>query len=162
MMRKEREIQDREGIIDVLKKCDTLSIGFQGEQYPYVVPVSFGVVQKEDALFVYFHGAKQGHKVEQIEKNPKVCLEGHVFHEVQPTEYGITTRYESVIGFGTVEKVEGKEVVEGLKSITAHYGYPEYPIGRCRGLPATAVYKIRLERITGKRNVTENFFKEWD
>jgi len=155
MKRKEREICRSEDIIDVLKKCNTLSIGFQGDDYPYVVPVSFGIVCKGDKLYIYFHGAKSGYKVEQINKNPVVCVEGHVFHKVEPTKYGITTRYESIIGFGTVEKAEGDEIAAGLKSITEHYNYPEYPIGRCKGLPMTAVYRINIEKMTGKRNLPE-------
>lgn len=153
MIRKDREINEMADIMDVLKKCDTLSIAMQGDDgYPYVVPVSFGVAENDDKVTVYFHGAKHGMKTDLLEKNPRVCIEGHVFHKVEPTKYGITTRYESIIAFGTAIKAGGEESITGLKSITAHYGYPGYPIDRCKGLSMAAVYKIEIESITAKRN----------
>ena len=41
--RKDREVLNREEITDILSRCSTLRIGIQGEDYPYVVPVSFGL-----------------------------------------------------------------------------------------------------------------------
>ena len=155
MRRTDREIRDITEIIEVLQRCDTLSIGFSGRDYPYVVPVSFGVVWKENAVIIYFHGARQGKKADMLAANPSVCVEGHIFYKVEPTQYGITTRYESIIGFGTVEEVEGDEIVYGLQSIIDHYQYSEYPIGRCGELPMTKVNKITIDKITGKRNLPE-------
>ncbi|MCI2049948.1 MAG: pyridoxamine 5'-phosphate oxidase family protein [Lachnospiraceae bacterium] len=155
MRRTEREITDTEEMLRVLEKCDTLSIGFNGQDYPYVVPVSFGVVRQNDSVIIYFHGAKQGKKVDMIADNPKVCIEGHVFYKVEPTEHGITTRYESIIGFGVVESAEEDEIIPGLESITGHYHYSDYPIGKCKGLPMTNVYKVTISKLTGKRNLAE-------
>jgi len=155
MRRTDREIKDPEEMIEVLQKCNTLCIGFHGKDYPYVVPVSFGVVRKEGSVIIYFHGAQHGKKVDMIEDNPKVCVEGHIFYKVEPTQQGITTRYESVIGFGIVESAEEDEIIPGLESIVSHYHYPDYPIGRCRGLPMTKVYKITINQLTGKRNLAE-------
>ena len=150
---KDREVCVREEIEDILERCDTLSIGFQGGDYPYVVPVSFGTLHKEDVLYIYFHSGREGLKVEYIEKSPKVCVEGHIFRGVEKTQNGITTRFESVIGFGTVEKMDGDEKIKGLRLITAHYGHPDYPADRCRGLDMTSVYRIKIESLTGKRNL---------
>ena len=155
MRRKDREIESREEVINVLKRCNTVSVGFQGQEYPYVVPVSFGVVQKDGVLTLYFHGAPKGLKNDMLEKNPKVCVQGHIFYRTEPTPRGITTRYESVIGFGVAQKADGDEAVVGLRSITEHYGYPGYSVEQCRGLAATAVYKITIEQLTGKRNLPE-------
>lgn len=153
MRRTDREIKDEKEIIEVLQKCDTLSIGFHGKDFPYVVPISFGVAIKGTSVVIYFHGAKEGQKADLMKDNPKVCIEGHIFYKVEPTEKGITTRYESIIGFGIVESVGNDEMIEGLESITRHYGYPDYPIGRCKGLPMTNVYKITIDQLTGKRNL---------
>ena len=107
MRRKDREVCVREEIADILERCDTLTIGFQGEEYPYAVPVSFGTVQKEDGVYIFFHSAQEGMKAEYIERCPKVCVEGHIFHRVEKIEDGITTRYESVIGFRNRRKSGG-------------------------------------------------------
>ena len=42
MRRKDREVQSLDEIFDILNRCDTVRVAFRGEEYPYVVPVSFG------------------------------------------------------------------------------------------------------------------------
>ena len=114
-------------------------------------PVKTGMTNGEQVT-LYFHGARAGYKSQLLAKNPNVCIEGDIFHKVESTEHGITTRYESVIGFGTAEVTEGEEKVRGLRAINAHYGFADYPVERCRGLAGTAVYRITLSSLTGKRN----------
>ena len=52
--------------------------------------------------------------------------------------------------------VEGDEKVHGLKVMLEHYHSADYPVERCRGLTHTAVYKITLDSLTGKRNLPES------
>jgi nitroimidazol reductase NimA-like FMN-containing flavoprotein (pyridoxamine 5'-phosphate oxidase superfamily) len=68
-------------------------------------------------ITIYFHGGPRGYKTELLAKNPQACVEGDIFIKVEPTEHGITTRYESIIGFGKVEQVTGAEIITGLQSI---------------------------------------------
>lgn len=151
--RKDREITDRQEIISLLGRCDTVRLGlFDGEQ-PYVVPVSFGLDTAGEDPVIYFHCAKRGMKVDCIRHSQKVCIEADIFYKVEPTERGITARYESVIGFGSISEVEGEEKVYGLTRLLEHYGRFDYPVDKCRGLDGTAVYKIVLHSLTGKRNL---------
>ena len=53
---------DRRGVLSV--------IGDDG--YPYGVPINYVYDEKENAL--YFHGAKEGHKIDAIKKSGKVCF----------------------------------------------------------------------------------------
>ena len=155
MRRKERELTDTAGILDILERCHTLRLGFCGEEYPYVVPVSFGVRREGEQFLLYFHGAKEGTKMERLEREPRVCVEGDIFYRTEETPYGITTRYESVIGYGKAEKVQGEEAVDGLRAICEHYQWHDYPVEGCKNLAMTAVYKIKVEKMTGKRNLPE-------
>lgn len=110
----------------------------------------------DDKPGVYFHCAKQGMKLDLQRENPKVCLEGDHFLGVQRMAHGITTRYRSVIGFGTCEFVEDEEeVVKGLELILEHYGHTEYPLDRCKGMKNLYIGKIVLDSITGKQNLPE-------
>ena len=109
----------------------------------------------DDQVILYFHGAARGKKVDCLTQHPQVCVEGDIFYKVEPTQMGITTRYESVIGFGTAQKVEGDEKIHGLKVMLERYHSADYPVERCRGLTHTAVYKITLDSLTGKRNLPE-------
>ncbi len=155
MRLKSREINDFNEIVDVLERCNVLRIAFKGNEYPYIVPVSFGIKKDGTDIFLYFHGAKEGTKIEQIQKCPNVCIEGDIFYKAEETSYGITAKYESVIGYGVIEKVENDEIIEGLKAICAHYNYTEYPIEKCKTLPMTAVYKIKINKLSGKRKLPE-------
>lgn len=113
MRRKDREVARREELVDILRRCDTLRIGMRGGEYPYVVPVSFGMDVEDGKPVVFFHCARQGMKLELLREHPAVCVEGDIFHRVEPTAAGITARYESVIGYGTCRLLDGREDVRG-------------------------------------------------
>lgn len=154
MRRKDREVQNQAEIFAMLSRCDTVRIGMQGEQYPYVVPVSFGAEMAGGKPVIYFHCARQGLKVDLLRANPRVCVEADIFIKTETTDHGITTRYESVIGFGECSFVtDPDEIVHGLKLLTEHYGYTDYPLERCRALEFLYVGKITLDEMTGKRNL---------
>ena len=154
MRRKDREVTDQKEIFDILNRCDTVRIAMQGEKYPYVVPVSFGAEMQDGKPVIYFHCARQGLKVDLLKENPAVCVEGDIFLKIEPTDHGITTRYESVIGFGESRFLtDPEEILHGLKVLTEHYGYYDYSLESCRSLQYVFVGKIVLDEITGKRNL---------
>ena len=154
MRRKDREVTDQKEIFDILNRCDTVRIAMQGEKYPYAVPVSFGAEMQDGKPVIYFHCARQGLKVDLLKENPAVCVEGDIFLKIEPTDHGITTRYESVIGFGECRFLtDPEEILHGLKVLTEHYGFFDYPLESCRSLQYVFVGKIVLDEITGKRNL---------
>ena len=154
MRRKDREVTDQKEIFDILNRCDTVRIAMQGEKYPYVVPVSFGAEMQDGKPVIYFHCARQGLKVDLLKEHPAVCVEGDIFLKIETTDHGITTRYESVIGFGKCRFLtDSEEILHGLKVLTEHYGYYDYSLESCRSLQYIFVGKIVLDEITGKRNL---------
>lgn len=154
MRRKDREVIDIEQVFDVLIRCDTIRIGLRGEKYPYIVPVSFGAELVDGKPTIYFHCARQGMKLDLLRNDPHVCIEGDIFIKTETTEHGITTRYESVVGFGEWVLVDdAAEILHGLRLLTEHYGYQDYSVERCRGVEHLYVGKIVLDEITGKRNL---------
>ncbi|MCM1320549.1 MAG: pyridoxamine 5'-phosphate oxidase family protein [Bacteroides sp.] len=157
MNRKDREITDPAEIIDLLNRCDTLRLGLINGDFPYIVPVSFGLDVQNEKIAVYFHCAKKGLKVDCINKNQNVCIEGDIFYKVEHVKMGITARYESVVGFGTVCESSDEEKMYGLTKILEHYNQLDYPLDNCKGLPFAAVYKIELHSLTGKRNLPNQY-----
>ena len=154
MRRKDREVTNPEEILDILRRCDTVRIGLNGDPYPYVVPVSFGLEVEAGKPVVYFHCAREGRKLDLLARDEHVCVEGDIFIKIEPTDHGITTRYESVIGQGVCQILtEESEIIRGLKSITDHYGYVDYDLSNCRALQFLRVGKITLETLTGKQNL---------
>lgn len=151
---KDREVENREECYEILKRCDTVKIAMQGNIYPYVVPVSFGTEVVEGKVVIYFHCAQKGTKLDLLKANPHVCVEGEIFIQIEKTEHGITACYESVIGFGKCSFVsDHEEIIHGMKLLTEHYGYQEYPLEYCAGLKHLLVGKIVLDEISGKKNL---------
>ena len=156
MRRRDREVTEMSEIMDILSRCDTIRIGIQGEAYPYVVPVSFGWEAVDGQLVLYFHCARQGLKLELLREHPQVCVEADRFLRVEETAQGITTRYESVIGFGSCTfPEEPEEIRRGLRRLTEHYGFGAYPLDRCEGMENLRLGRITIASITGKRNLPE-------
>ena len=152
MRRSEREIKDFDDIVDVLNRCETVRLGIHGGEYPYVVPLSFGYEISEGRIVIYVHSAGEGLKCDLLAKDGRVCVEADLCHGFAQSEKGVTTLYESMIGFGRAEKITGEEAVKGLNLLLAHCNYPGYPI-REAALQAVTVYKIVLDSVAGKRNL---------
>jgi len=150
MRRIDREIKNRDEIIDVLKRADTIRLGINGGPFPYVVPLSFGFEDCGGQIIIYVHGAKEGFKHELIDKNNNVCVETDIFYQYKKSATGVTAESESVIGFGTAEVVQGEEAVKGLDLICSHCGFHGYGYD-VAALAHMRIYKIKLESVTGKR-----------
>lgn len=153
MRRKDREISDFDEIIEVMKKCDVCRVAMQGEEYPYMVPLNFGMEVEGDQVALYFHGALEGMKYELLERNPKVCFEmdcGHMLY-TDMEQGNCTMCYESVIGFGVMEEVAEEEKPEALDILMEHYPVPTGFRYNEAVVPKTRVLRLRVERMTGKR-----------
>ena len=150
MRRSDREIKNWDEIVDVLNRADTIRLGINGDPYPYVVPLSFGFEDRSGQLVIYIHGAKEGLKHTLLGKNNHVCVEAGIFHRYVDYGTGLTTEYESIIGFGTAEIITGNEAAAGLDLICSHCGFDgyEYDIS---ALGHMHIYKITLTSVTGKR-----------
>ncbi|MDR0929999.1 MAG: pyridoxamine 5'-phosphate oxidase family protein [Oscillospiraceae bacterium] len=153
MRRADRAVTEFSKWVDILQRADTLHLALHDEPYPYVVQLSFGL-QADAALGItlYFHGAADGKKHDLLRANPHVCVEASVFHQYREANGHVTTLYESVIGRGMAERVYGAEAAKGLDLLLAHCGYAGYPYAP-EVLDHTAVYRIALTSVTGKRNL---------
>ena len=117
--------------------------------YPYGFPITHWYDEKNG--HIYFHGAKEGHKVDAMNRCDKVCLtvwnqgfkkEGH--WEWNPT---------SVVVFGKVKPVTENNIFEDrLRKLAAKY-YPttdEIEEEMERSASRTQLFAIKIEHMTGK------------
>jgi nitroimidazol reductase NimA-like FMN-containing flavoprotein (pyridoxamine 5'-phosphate oxidase superfamily) len=145
--RKDREIGTHEAI-SLLTNCEygVLSTADDDGQ-PYGVPLSY--VYEDDCI--YFHCARVGHKLDNIENNPNVsfCVVGNT--KILPGDFA--TEYESAIAFGTASEAKGSERENALLWILKKYS-PEYiEEGKLyfeQKRKATKVIKIQINHISGK------------
>jgi len=103
MRRKKQELAQEE-CVKILNKGTSGVLAVSGdEDYPYAVPLSY-VYQDSK---IYFHCAKEGHKLDAIERNDKVSFCVIDQDRVIPEEY--TSYFRSVIAFGKARKIEDEE-----------------------------------------------------
>ena len=72
MRRFKQQVSDMEckKILTEEKRAAFSVIGDEG--YPYTIPINFYYDEKDNCI--YFHGAKEGHKIDAIKKCDKVCF----------------------------------------------------------------------------------------
>ena len=119
MTRREREVTDRNKIIEILDKCKVVHVGLIDGEQPYVLPMSYGYTMEDGNLTLYLHGAAQGYKLDVIRANPNTCFEMECdvvpFEGTVACQYGIC--YSSIIGRGTAEIIEDVEEKKRALSI---------------------------------------------
>ena len=116
----------------------------------YGVPLSFIFV--DDAI--YFHGALEGHKVENILQNNKVSF--CVVDGVEPLPEKFSMKYRSAIVFGKVSEVVGEEKLQALKCFVEKYA-SQYMNNGIKYIDTdkekTRVLKLNIEQISGKERI---------
>lgn len=155
MRKSDREIRDYKEILRLLDECQTIRLALHDEPYPYVVPLSYGWEERDGKLFVYFHCAKEGKKLDLIAKNGNVCFEADCLAGYKSTGRGVTADYRSLIAFGKAERVYGEELVRGLELLLSHCRIEGYSARECAAMDITAVVRITVDGITGKRRFAE-------
>ena len=153
MRRKDREITDMQQILTIIDKCKILRLGLFDKEYPYVVPLHYGYEYAESRLFFYMHSAKEGHKLELIADNPRVCVELDGDAELisggeVPCMYG--SSFASVIGRGVAEIVtDEKEKIKGLSLLMKHQTGRDFAF-TAEMAATVAVIRVSLNELTAK------------
>lgn len=121
MTRRERQITDREQIVDILNRCLVVHVGLVDGDEPYVVPMNYGYTMDESGILtLYLHGATQGRKLDLMRANPKVFVEMEC--DVVPFEGDVAckygTSYKSLMGRGKAVILEDpQEKMRALSQI---------------------------------------------
>lgn len=150
MRKAEREIKDQGELEDVIRRAEVCRLAMVDDGEPYIVPMNFGY---RDG-YLYFHCAREGRKLDILRNGPKVCfeLEADVRLVKGETACKWSTSYESIIGWGTATiLLDEREVKEGLEVLMSHYTEGPYEFDP-RSLSLTALIKVKVERMTGKRS----------
>ena len=120
MRRQDHEIVDSERVWEILRRAEICHVAFCGGDWPYIVPMSFGILDET----LYFHCASDGVKLDLLKANPNVCFEVETGVQIVPGDQACdwSVRYQSAIGFGRAALVEDlDEKRAGLKALLAQY-----------------------------------------
>jgi nitroimidazol reductase NimA-like FMN-containing flavoprotein (pyridoxamine 5'-phosphate oxidase superfamily) len=158
MRRKDREMP-KEFAEQVADKCDYAVLAtVNADGTPYCVPIS--IIRDNDVI--YIHCAKDGQKIDNMKRQPEVCISctGDVIF--MKTEFSL--EYESAIIKGRAEEVfQDEEKIHALRLICERYT-PEYMHAFdseiSRSLNHVAIWKVLIREITGKRKKLDKDGKE--
>lgn len=155
MRRADREITDFQELLAVMEKCDVCRIALNAREAPYIVPLNFGMeVVNGNQVVLYFHSALEGTKLDLIAADNRASFEMDCGHELVMDEEkrNCAMAYESVIGSGLIEMAPEGEKLRALQLLMAHYRQEAFPINEAV-TPRTAVFKLTVGQMTGKRRV---------
>jgi nitroimidazol reductase NimA-like FMN-containing flavoprotein (pyridoxamine 5'-phosphate oxidase superfamily) len=118
------------------------------------VPLNFGYEYIGGKLTLYFHGAKEGKKLDIIQRNPIACFEMDCSHKLitadAPEKY--TMEYESVMGNGKISVCTDKAgKIHALRRLMKTYAkdkefdFPDHVVD------AVGILKLEVLEFTGKR-----------
>ena len=152
MRRVDREILDDEQILAIMKQSLVVRVAFFDEQYPYIIPMSFGVQYDAGKFVLYLHCAKEGKKLQLLAKNPHVAFEMESKSEVVlgKSPCGATMKYESVCGNGVITIAESEEMASGLAVIMEQYDSNKQEQFEPNAVKQVIVLRLEVDNITGK------------
>jgi nitroimidazol reductase NimA-like FMN-containing flavoprotein (pyridoxamine 5'-phosphate oxidase superfamily) len=155
-MRKEKkEIRNGAVIDKLLNICPVGRLGTIGKDgYPRIKPLNFFYLDDT----IYFHSAKEGEKIDDINRDNRVVFEidepmRYVKGDVNPCSAKFLYRSVMVKGKAVVVD-DNEERLLALRSLMEKYqpegGYGEFLPEK---LGITAVVRIDIEEITGKEDI---------
>lgn len=155
MRQKDREVKDLNEIIEIMRNCDVCRLALHDEEFPYILPLNFGMEVVEGRIKLYFHSALEGYKVELIKKDNRASFEMDRNHQLQYFEEQgyCTMSYESVIGQGIIRVLNENERAAALEKLMAHYHKGKRVWYNPAAIPRTMVYVLDVQRITAKRKL---------
>jgi nitroimidazol reductase NimA-like FMN-containing flavoprotein (pyridoxamine 5'-phosphate oxidase superfamily) len=159
MRRKDREVTDRDAILDIIARSDSCRLALvdssRPSPVPYIVPLNFGFSAGPDRF--WFHCAKTGRKLDLIRRNPRVCVQLDLDHLLirGPLACDWSMAFASLLAEGTATLVENPEEQRfGLDRLMEHYSQGA-PVGGYdpRHLAATAVIRVDVASLSVKRKL---------
>lgn len=148
MRRFKQQLPDEESI-SILRSAYRGFLSVIGDGgYPYSVPINF--VYADGKL--YFHCAKEGHKLDAIRRCDKACFTVLDNPEKEPDSWWYHVR--SVICFGRIRLVEdADEKDQRLRQLGGKYFPDGYDIDAdmLKNAPRTELLEFSIEHFTGKR-----------
>ena len=149
-MRRWKQQLSLEACIEVLKKEPRGVLSMMGEDgYPYGIPMNHWYCEADGKL--YFHGAKEGHKIDALRACDKVSYCVHDQGYRKEGEWSLNI--QSVVVFGTIKPVEDEQkAVEICRSLSAKFtddpAYVEYELES--GKNRLLCLELTPDHMTGK------------
>lgn len=156
MRRNDREVTEPEKIAGIIDRCTCCRLGFNDNGSVYIVPLSFGYEREGERFVFYFHGAREGRKIDLIRTSPDAGFELDTNYKLNEADLacGYSARFQSVIGNGVVSIVADEaEKRKGLGLLMAHNtGKEDWPFDETM-LAAVTVFKLTVRSLSCKEHL---------
>ena len=152
-MRRKRQALSQEECAAVLRRGTSGVLALAGDGgYPYAVPISYVY----DGEKLYFHSAREGHKLDAIRREPRASFCVVDQDQVVPEEY--TTYFRSAIAFGTMRVLEDDgEKQSAAEKLAMKYAPGDSPAHREgyieKEWPALCMLEMTIDHLTGKEAI---------
>ncbi len=149
-MRRSKQVMSFEDSAAVLERNTAGVLAVSGDDgYPYAVPLSYVYTDGK----IYFHCAKQGHKLDAIARCEKVSFCVIDQDQVVPEEF--TTYFRSVIAFGKARVLkEPAEKRAALEALGKRYSPDETPEALAKEVEGSfkqvTMVEITIDHLSGK------------
>ena len=148
MRRSEHQISD-DRALELLSKTTSGTLGtISVTGYPYTVVINHVLYNGK----LYFHSAKDGHKITNIKHNDKVSFTTYLGEDIIQDKF--TTKYKSVTLFGRAKVIPGNKEV--LMELIKKFSPDFFPSGKKyvdKSFDTTVLIEIDIDHITGKERV---------
>lgn len=98
MQKKERKINDKNKIREILLKGKYVTISMCRRDEPYIITLSYGFDEAQNAL--YFHSANLGLKLDILKENSNVCAT--IIEDLGYINGACSHKYRSVVFWGNM------------------------------------------------------------
>ena len=148
MRRKDRELPG-EAALAVTDSCAySVMATVNPDGSPYCIPLSF----VREGEWLYFHSAKEGHKVENLKRDSRVCI--CCAGDVKAVPGKFSLYYESAVIKGAASEITGRDEKIRILSLISKRYTPDNMAAFDKAiemeLEATGVWKIHIDEISGK------------
>jgi len=152
MRRKDREITEKEKLLEILDHAEVCRLAITADPAPYIVPLNFSFIWDND-LELYFHSAFEGRKIDLLSNNNHVGFELDTGHTLvtgeKPCDWSMN--YKSIIGTGIVEFLESEaDQIKALNCIMGKYGFTGKPDYQKEMFAEMKFFKLVVQEMTGK------------
>ena len=160
-MRRKKQALSMEDAEDILYRGTSGVLAVSGDDdYPYAVPLSYVY----DGKKLYFHSARNGHKLDAISRNARVSFCVIDQDQIIPEEY--TTYFRSVIVFGTIHIMEDEsEKRNAIEKLALKYAPDDTPESREKAIDREwkplCMLEMLPEHISGKEAIELVRQRKW-
>ncbi len=150
MRRSDKAVTEQSAIEKILRMGKTCQLAFTAEPVPYLVTLNYGY---HDGT-LYFHSAREGHKIDLVRKNGQaaftVALDLGLVKGENACDWSV--RFQSVVGHGKISLLESPEdKQQGLDLFMAQYSAEKFSYPD-KMIQATAVFKLVISEMTMKQS----------